>query len=90
MVCKLPGVYQFTNEETKPNESRTGIRPAPFCILDVALTNDGRQYSNSLRLTVYDTKCQEFRSDGTTTQNVAFQLFDVVIFDLSQALSLKI
>ena len=80
VVCKLPAVYQFTNEETKVHGPLAEIGPAPFYRWDISITNDGSLYSNSLRLTVYDSKCQEYRSDGTTTQKVAFQLFTLLYF----------
>lgn len=68
VMCKLPAVYRFTNETAEGHGPAAEVGPAPFYRWDISLTNDGSLYSNNLRLTVYDSKCQEVRPDGTTTQ----------------------
>jgi hypothetical protein len=65
VMCRLPIVHRFTNNETT---LAVEIVPAPFYRWDISLTNDGSLYSDSLRLIVFDSMCQECRSDGLCVQ----------------------
>lgn len=64
IACKFPLVHRFSSN-SRESDGDLKVEPAPYYRWDIAISNDaGRFYSNNLRLTVFDSKCQNCSAEG--------------------------
>ena len=69
--CPLPP----TPVELSSQAGTSGMTPAPFVTLRLAVSNDGQLVSNSMPVIVYDSKCMSCALDAPCVKKVIANTF---------------